>query len=325
MTVLYDMGPLYQWKFAAPEDHTWMAECKDPNLDKETQGEDFLTFSEQNVTDCNSDFIWQHYDLYPDEPTPNYALREPKHGFTQQEIIDERVNFTEIQLGTITVERSTGNRIGYQWWVWVKATEDNKSYWGFKDTHLGKWFSMLKAFGIHPDHRGQHHREKIDLFSRNGFLDHGLSPYTDNKGGYIWRVDAWEMTRPIGDSTVEYTNTYKIGDTVYNTKMEHVLALGSRTAIATGANQRALEQSARDGMPADFYLSYHNPLLGEEVDPWQLYGKVNTITDLSLDPDTGKIYYNGAEQDDTKTVNSVRPWMINMYPGSETWINETFF
>jgi len=341
MTVLYNMGPHHQWRFSTAADHDWMQECRDDYFDKKVQGEtDVDSFTNVNVTGPTNNFIWQYHDHYPDE-TVDFAYFKDKHGMDATQILEFRENSKMHLLGVIFVDRATGNDIGWVYFDVRKFSLEECTSWNVPDSCAGKWFYRNRAIAVHPDFRGQGQLSWFYFMWGVGALKN-MKPWGADLGGHIIQVDPWDenRTKSIPGKTNSNYNKKMLPDGTFASnrlewhKSQQVMditgdANTTITSIPDVVNSQSIATYGADKSPEMLVVRIPSAEVKAasiengtaEAHAWWM----NCANDLSLDPDTGKLYYNGPEQDETKTVRSLKKAAQIQRPNKLNWADENFY
>jgi len=186
MSHLYDMGPVYQWRFARQADREWVDACFDSQWNKTVQGFDSSRqISADDLINHTEFFIWMFNDYFPHESI-DVGFYERKHAGEAHIIRQHRYQYKWVTL--IIHDRSIGQDV---MWVsedffrinGVSATQFNINF----QKHSGEWWQRQSAIGVHPDHRGNKHHILVGPFHR-GLMSRGHFP-AFNVGGWIRHED----------------------------------------------------------------------------------------------------------------------------------------
>lgn len=212
MTTLYDLGPIYQWRFARQADREWINACFDSQWDKSVNG--FDTNRQINADDLighTEFFIWMYNDLFPYEPIDN-EFYERKHQL-ESHVVARQNRHQYSHVTFIIHDRRIGQDV-----MWFSesfhringpsAAMFNLNY----EKHSGEWWQRQGAVGVHPDHRGNKHGILMSPFHRS-LMSRGHFP-AFNIGGWVRSEDT---TLHITHQTTD-ADPYPWDRMVYNGK-----------------------------------------------------------------------------------------------------------
>ena len=338
MTILYNLGPLYQWRFATKSDEDWMEECRDSKFSLAANGYSTQDFGIRQCIGETEEFLWHNHDHYPDE-TVDFDFYERKHGKTAAEALVERNNSIGMSACLIFVDRATGADLGFRWYEYRKVVTGLCDHWSIRETHIGTWIYHTKAFALHPTARGQGHSEMLQLFTSMG-LERSTAPRGDGStlgrvGGYLILFDPWEVQGESGVIAGDHQLMKGKDGTIYTSMADWWL---NETTLTTEApkvdrDEQLKVEQLNDGRLPKKWVCVHallSPIDPNDPElPKQLllgnWTRQNVIEDLSIDPENGKLYYNGSEQDETKTVQSWKKYMKMYWPTRTAWVDSKFY
>jgi len=199
MSNLYDLGPVYQWRFARQADRDWINACFDSQWNKSVNG--FDTNRQINADDLighTEFFIWMYNDFFPYEPTDN-EFYERKHQ-VESHVVARQNRYQYRHVTYIMHDRSIGQDVMWFSETYYRINGPSAAMFNLNyEKHAGEWWSQQGAVGVHPDHRGKKHPLLTAQFHR-GLMSRGHFPPFTIKGWLAFEDTTVHVTHKQPDS-----------------------------------------------------------------------------------------------------------------------------